>query len=87
MELDMMAAAALIWLPRGEVPTIGSFEPDRIEPPPASNPETLWLLRDAIVHACEVSRVHDKVPWIKTGGTLLDEDQIFQAYLELRAER
>ncbi len=87
MEVDLIAAAVLVWLPRGEVPTIESFGPGRIEPPPTPNPEPWWLLRDAIVHAREVSRAHDKVPWIKTGGTLLNEEQIFQAYLELRAEQ
>ena len=61
----MMAAAVRIWLPRGEA--IESFGPGRIEPPPRPNPESWWLLSDAIVNAREVSRAHDKVPWIKTG--------------------
>ena len=45
----MMAAAVLIWLPRGEA--IESFGPGQIEPPPRPNPKWSWLLSDAIVHA------------------------------------
>lgn len=87
MKLNMQASAVLVWLPEGEIPTTVSF-PDKVLPPPTPNPESWWSLEDAIVYAREVDRTgHNKVPWIKTGDTLLSQEEIFHAYSEILATR
>ncbi len=86
MKLEMLASAVLVWLPKGEILTIDSFNLTKVQPPPTPNPEPWWFLEDAVVHALEVAREgHTKVPWIKTGDTLLSPDEILQAYSGLRA--
>jgi hypothetical protein len=87
MKLNMQASAVLVWLPEGEIPTIDSF-PDNVEPPPSPNPEPWWSLADAIVYARDVDRTgHNKVSWIKTGDTLLSQEEIFRAYSGILAAR
>ena len=87
MKLNMQASAVLVWLPEGETPEIVSF-PDKVVPPPSPNPEPWWSLEDAIVYAREVDRTgHKKVPWIKTGDTLLSQEEIFHAYNGILAAR
>ena len=71
-KLNMLASAVLVWLPKGERPTIDSFDVRNANPPPVPNPEPWWYLEDAIVHAREVVSDHGKLPWIKTGDTLLE---------------
>jgi hypothetical protein len=81
MNLNMKAAAVLIWLDVGENPALDSFVPQLVQPPPSPNPESWWCLQDAIVYVHEMSELeHGKVPWIKTGDTILGPDQIIQAY-------
>jgi hypothetical protein len=86
MKVNMRASAVLVWLPEGETPAIDSFDPRNVQPPPTPNPEPWWFLEEAVIYAREVERRgHEKVPWIKTGDTLLSPDQIIQAYSGLRA--
>jgi hypothetical protein len=81
MNLNMKAAAVLIWLADGENPALTSFAPQLVQPPPNPNPESWWCLEDAIAFVHEIDkREHGKVPWIKTGDTILGPDQIMQAY-------
>jgi len=87
MKLNMRAAAVLVWLPTGKEPTVDSFDAEQAKPPPVPNPEPWWYLEDAVVHAREVVSNHGKVPWIKTGETLLGPVEITQAYSGLRAMR
>jgi len=84
-KLNMLASAVLVWLPKGEHPTVDSFDVRNAIPPPVPNPEPWWYLEDAIVHAREVVSDHGKLPWIKTGETLLGPEQIVQAYSGMRA--
>jgi hypothetical protein len=51
MNLNMRAAAMLVWLPDGENPAFESFVPESVQPPPSLNPEAWWCLEDAIVYA------------------------------------
>jgi hypothetical protein len=86
MNLNMRAAAVLVWLPDGENPAFETFVPESVQPPPSLNPEAWWCLEDAIVYAHEIDkRDHGKVPWIKVGDTVLGPDQISRAYSILRA--
>jgi hypothetical protein len=79
--LNMKAAAVLVWLDDGENPALDSFVPQLVQPPPSPNPESWWCLEDAIAYAYEIDkRDHRKVPWIKAGDTILGPDQIIQAY-------
>jgi hypothetical protein len=87
MKLNLHASAVLVWLPEGETPTTASF-PDQVLPPPSPNPEPWWSLEDAIVYVREVDRTsHKKVPWIKTGDTLLSQEDILHAYGGILAAR
>jgi hypothetical protein len=86
MNLNMKAAAVLVWLDDGENPALDSFVPQSVQPPPSPNPESWWCLEDAIAYAHEIDkRDHGKVPWIKAGDTILGPDQISRAYSALRA--
>jgi hypothetical protein len=87
MNLNMRASAVLLWLPEGENPTLETFGPKLVQPPPNPNPEPWWRLEDAIVFAQETHRDHEKVPWIKTGDAILAPDQISRAYSALGAAR
>jgi len=85
MNLNMKAAAVLVWLDDSENPALDSFGPQLVQPPPSPNPEAWWCLEDAIKHANDFARDHKKVPWIKTGNTILGPDQISRAYSAFRA--
>ena len=85
MKTDPDAEATLIWLSRGETATVDSFTDDAVEPPPVANPEPWWTLADAVQHAVEVMRDHDKEPWIKTDGQIFGPSQILQVASALRA--
>jgi hypothetical protein len=87
MNLDTSAEAELMWLPKGVTPTAPDFRYDVIEPPPGPNTEGRWTLEDAAMHAAEVMRDHDKVPWIKTGDRILGPSEIAQVCSGLRAMR
>jgi hypothetical protein len=85
MNLKMKAAAVLIWLDDGEDPALDGFVPQLVQPPPNPNPESWWCLEDAIMYVQETKHEtdkheHGKVPWIKTGDTILGPDQIIKAY-------
>jgi hypothetical protein len=85
MNLNMRASAVLIWLYDSENPTLESFGPGNVSSPPQPNPEAWWWFAEAVKHAVEAPREHKKVPWIKTGGTILGPNQILQTYSALRA--
>jgi hypothetical protein len=88
MNLNMRAAAILVWLPEGENPGLDSFRPQMVFSPPNPNPEAWWCLEDAIQYLNGADRGdHKKVPWIKTGDAILGPDQISRAYSALRAAR
>jgi hypothetical protein len=88
MNLNMRAAAILVWLPEGENPGQDSFSPQMVFQPPSPNPEAWWCLEDAIRYVNGSDRGdHKKVPWIKTGDAILGPDQISRAYSALRAAR
>ena len=88
IKLDMNASAVLVWLPKGETPTADSFDPTEVQPPPYPNPSPWWLLEEAIIFAREVDdQTHGKMPWIKTGDTVLGPDQIIHAYSGIRATK
>ena len=78
--LPLLSAAILVWLPNGEEPNIQKFNPSQIQPPPAANPGSWWLLHEAITHAMTVERSHSKVPWIKVGEELLSPSRIADIY-------
>lgn len=75
--IDPDAPAQLIWLPEDKQPTEEDF---------LIRPET-WGLGDAALHAYEVMRDHDKVPWIKTDGQVLGPSEIRQICSVLRVMR
>jgi hypothetical protein len=88
MNLNMRAAAILVWLPEGENPGLDSFSPQMVFSPPSPNPEAWWCLEDVIHYVNGADRGdHKKVPWIKTGDAILGPDQISRAYGALRAAR
>jgi hypothetical protein len=77
----------LIWLDGGENPSLESFGPASVRSPPHPNPEAWWLLAEAINHANTADRSdHNKVPWIKTGDTILGPDQIKRTYSASRPD-
>jgi hypothetical protein len=75
--IDPDAPALLIWLPEDKLPTGEDF---------VVRPET-WTLEHAALHAYEVMRDHNKVPWIKSGGRVLGPSEIRQISSALRALR
>jgi hypothetical protein len=80
----MRASAVLVWLKDGEDPTLESFGPAQVLPPPSPNPEAWWCLEDAIKHVIEVDRDdHNKAAWIKTAETILGPHEISRAYTRL----
>jgi hypothetical protein len=85
MNLNMRAAAVLVWLDGDVNPSLESFGPQDVSPPPYPNPEAWWCLQDAINYVGETPRDHKKVPWIKTDNTILGPAQIALAYGVLRA--
>jgi hypothetical protein len=56
MNLNMRAAAVLVWLDDGEHPALDSFVPQLVRPPPHPNPEPWWCLEDAIVYVHEIDQ-------------------------------
>jgi hypothetical protein len=70
-------------LPRSELPDIGGFDTTKVQPPPAPNPHTWWLLHEAITYAVTLQDKHDKVPWIKTGEQILMPKQITELYITM----
>jgi hypothetical protein len=80
---DLMAAAILIWLPKGERPDVQTFGQTRVQPPPAANPEPWWLLHEAITYARTVDRTHDKLPWIKVGSEILSPEDIIRIHSDM----
>ena len=81
--MDMRASAVLIWLDEGVNPAQEGFGPSKVCSPPSPNPEAWWLLEEAIRYVGGISRDHRKMPWIKTGDTLLGPAQIDLAYSAL----
>lgn len=85
--LNTAAEADLIWLSPGETATIEHFDQAHVDPPPHPNPDPYWTLEDAAVHVFEAIRDHDKLPWIRTQGRILDLGEIRQVYGGIRAMR
>jgi hypothetical protein len=85
MNVNMRASAVLVWLDGDVNPTLESFGPGDVCPPPSPNPEAWWCLEDAIKYVGDMQRDHKKVPWIKTDDTILGPTQIGLAYDVLRA--
>lgn len=85
MNLNMRASAVLIWLDDSENPALENFGPANVRTPPHPNPEAWWRLDEALKYALSTAQPdHGKVPWIKTGDTILGPDQIRRAYSTLR---
>ncbi|WP_156527005.1 hypothetical protein [Bradyrhizobium sp.] len=78
--LDLLASAILLWLPEGEEPDVQLFSPDVVVPPPHPHPDPWWLLHEAITAAMEVTRSHQKLPWIKVGTRILSPQEISETY-------
>jgi hypothetical protein len=68
------AQANLIWLAEGVTPSASDF---------AQSQE--WTLEQAVSQAYDVAKDHDKRPWIKSDGRILDENNISQIKSGLRA--
>lgn len=74
--IPLNAAAVLVWLPRGVIPSESSFNIGSVEGPPIPNPEPWWECGQAILYAVSLTENNGKVPWIKVGDLLLDPDRI-----------
>ena len=72
--IDPGAPAILIWLAEGVTPSDGDFQADQS-----------WTLERAASHAFYASKDRDNRPWIKSGGRILDQNEIGQVMSGLRA--
>jgi hypothetical protein len=72
--IDPDAPATLIWLPDGATPSADDFQN-----------EQSWSLEEAVKQAYEAAKDHNKRPWIKSNGQILDECGIKQVISGLRA--
>ena len=66
--------ATLVWLPDGATPTEDDFKDSQT-----------WTLEEAAQQAHKAAKDHDKVPWIKSDGRILDAFAISQVISGLRA--
>ncbi|MBM3578220.1 MAG: hypothetical protein FJX40_11295 [Alphaproteobacteria bacterium] len=92
MQLDMSAPAILLWVEKDKTPSASDFVSPEAPVEDASIPHgtsssPYWVLEDAVDHAIEVMRDHNKAPWIKTGDKILGPNEIQQAYSGLKALR
>jgi len=71
-KIDLSVPAALIWLPEGETPTADSFGPEQLS------------LEDAVDRSAAEDQ-DDKIPWIKSQGTILSWSDTAQLRSGLRA--
>jgi hypothetical protein len=76
MRIDPDAPAILIWLPEGTTPSDEDFEGNQS-----------WTLEQAAEQAYNVSKDHNKRPWIQADGRILGESEITQVMAGLRAMR
>jgi hypothetical protein len=68
------ANAILVWVQEGVTPTDSDFSKAQA-----------WTLEEAVNQAYEAAKDHDKRPWIKSDGRILDQTQIGQITSGLRA--
>lgn len=83
MRLDTVAVAIVVWMPAGETPRGADFIKGRVEGPPHPNLKACWDWGMALVSAM-ITRAPGKAPWIKSGTTLLNCEQIKAAYAQVR---
>jgi hypothetical protein len=76
VRIDPDAPAILIWLPEGITPSDRDFEGNQS-----------WTLEQAAEQAYNVSKDHNKRPWIRSDGRILGESEIAQIMSGLRAMR
>lgn len=82
--LPFEASAVLLWLAPNASPTDEDFNPANVTPPPAQNPLPYWFLHEAVVDAIEADRLHGKIPWIKFGTEILNEEAIKRLYCDAK---
>jgi hypothetical protein len=68
------ASAMLIWLPKDVTASDDDFSQAQD-----------WTLGEAVNQAYSAAKDHDKQPWIKSDGRILDQDAISQIKSALRA--
>jgi hypothetical protein len=74
--IDPDASAILIWLAEGITPSVEDFAE-----------EQSWTLEEAVEHAHEAAKDHNKRPWILTENQILDGSAIAQVISGLKATR